>query len=78
MSEVLGTIKILDGKIITKKEGLVEIWSRWGNGDENSFIVYDGIRYRLMKSDGDSLSKVDRYKDEEESDDDVSFFRDDF
>ena len=42
MSEVLGTIKILDDRIITKKDGLVETWSRW-SGDENSFIVYDGV-----------------------------------
>ncbi len=77
MSEVLGTIKILDGKIITKKEGVIETWSRW-TGDENSFIVYDDIRYKLMKSDGESLSKIEKYQDEEDTDDDVSFFRDDF
>ena len=76
MSEVLGTIKILDDRIITKKDGLVETWSRW-SGDENSFIVYDGVRYRLMKSDGDIVRKTDIYSDEDE-DDDTPFFREDF
>ena len=43
MSEILGTIKITDDRIITKKGDLVETWSRW-SGDDTIFIVYDGIR----------------------------------
>lgn len=49
MSEIVGTIKILDGKIITKKNDVVETWSRWGNGDDKFFITYDGITYKLLK-----------------------------
>lgn len=46
----MGTIKITEDRIITKKEGLEEIWTRWGNGDEGKFIVYSGIRYKLLKT----------------------------
>lgn len=49
MSEIAGTIKILDGKIITKKNEVIETWTRWGNGDDKIFIVYDGITYKLLK-----------------------------
>ena len=78
MSEILGTIKILDGKIITKKEGVTETWSRWLTGDESTFIVYDGITYRLVKSDGDVSASKKKYLEEDDSDDDVPFFREDF
>jgi hypothetical protein len=50
MSDIMGTIKITEDRIITKKEGLEEIWTRWGNGDEGKFIVYSGIRYKLLKT----------------------------
>jgi hypothetical protein len=50
MSEILGTIKITDDRIITKKGELVETWSRW-SGDDSIFIVYDGIRYKLLTSE---------------------------
>ena len=50
MSEILGTIKITDDKIITKKEKISETWSRW-SGDDSIFIVYDGIRYKLLKQE---------------------------
>ena len=43
MAEIVGTIKILDGKIITKKNDVIETWTRWGNGDDKFFITYDGI-----------------------------------
>ena len=47
MGEILGTIRITDDRIITKKGELVETWSRW-SGDDTIFIVYDGIRYKLL------------------------------
>lgn len=77
MSEILGTIKILDGRIITKKGSVVETWSRWGIGDDTQFIVYDGITYRLVKSDAELSSNRSKYLDDE-SEDDVTFFRGDF
>jgi hypothetical protein len=50
MDEILGTIRITDDRIITKKCELVETWSRW-SGDDTIFIVYDGIRYKLLKQE---------------------------
>lgn len=50
MSEILGTIKITDDRIITKKGDVIENWSRW-SGDDSIFIVYDGIRYKLLKQE---------------------------
>jgi len=50
MSEVLGTIKITDDIIITKKGELVETWSRW-SGDDSIFIIYDRVRYKLLTSE---------------------------
>ena len=47
--EIVGTIKILDGKIITKKNDVIETWTRWENGDDKFFITYDGITYKLLK-----------------------------
>jgi len=73
MAEILGTIKILDGKIITKKEGVTETWSRWLTGDESTFIVYDDITYRLVKSDGDVSTSKKKYLEEDDSDDNGPF-----
>ena len=50
MSDVVGTIKINEERIITKKDGIEEVWTRWGNGDESRFIVYGGNRYKLLKT----------------------------
>lgn len=77
MSEILGTIKILDGKIITKKGDVTEVWSRW-TGDGNQYIVYDGITYKLMKSGGEVVENKRNYFDEESDDEDLNIFRDDF
>lgn len=77
MSEILGTIKILDGKIITKKGDVTEVWSRW-TGDGNQYIVYDGITYKLMKSGGEVVENKKNYFDEESDDEDLNIFRDDF
>ena len=46
MSGVLGTIKIKDFKIITKKEGITETWSV-SQGDESKFIRFRGRIYKL-------------------------------
>lgn len=50
MSTVVGTIKITEDRIITKKGNVIETWTRWGNGDEGRFIVYNGDRYKLLKT----------------------------
>lgn len=50
MTKILGKIKISEDRIVTTKNGLTETWTRWGNGDENVFIVYQGNRYKLLKS----------------------------
>ena len=50
MSEILGTIRITDDRIIIKKGEVIETWSRW-SGDDSVFIVYDGIRYKLLKQE---------------------------
>ena len=56
MSENLGTIKILEGRIITKKNDLTEIWST-GGGDPFNYIVYNGITYRLLGGKEDKVVK---------------------
>jgi len=50
MSNVVGTIKIGEDRIITTKGNSVDTWTRFGNGDEGKFIVYNGVRYKLLKS----------------------------
>ena len=42
MSEILGTIKVLEGRIITTKNGISEIWSR-GGGDTTTKKKYEEI-----------------------------------
>ena len=69
MTEIVGTIKILDGKIITKKNDVIETWTRWGNGDDKFFITHDGITYKLLKyqeteSKNESFDEDDDYEDE--------------
>jgi hypothetical protein len=46
MSEEIGTIRFLEGKIITKKEGVTQVWTKNG-GDPNSFIVWNDTIWRL-------------------------------
>lgn len=48
MGEILGKIQILEDKIITTKENIVETWAKYA-GDETKFIVYKNIRYKLLK-----------------------------
>ena len=64
MSENLGTIKILEGRIITKKNDLTEIWST-GGGDPFNYIVYNGITYRLLNGKEDKSLVIPKKKYEE-------------
>jgi hypothetical protein len=50
MSKVVGTIKISDLKIVTKKEGKVEVWSLT-HGDDTKFITFRGRIYKLLSED---------------------------
>jgi len=50
MSQVVGTIKISELKIITKKEEKVEVWSLT-HGDDTKFIVFRGRIYKLLSED---------------------------
>jgi hypothetical protein len=70
MSEDLGTIKILEGRIITKKNDLTEIWSR-GGGDPLNYIVYDGLTYRLLNGKEEKSEVKKKY---EEIEDDLDEF----
>lgn len=50
MSQTVGTIKITELKITTKKDGQTEVWSL-NRGDERKFIVYKGKVYKLVSED---------------------------
>lgn len=50
MTDIVGRIKITEDQIITIKKEQIQTWTRWGNGDENNFIVYNGCRYKLLKT----------------------------
>ena len=50
MSNVVGTIKIGEDRIITTKNNSIDTWTRFGNGDDSIFIIYNGNRYKLLKS----------------------------
>ena len=74
MGEILGTIKVLEGRVITKKNGVEEVWSR-GGGDPNHYILVKGLTYRLLNGknqESDTIKKV------EEVDDDIDFDNDDY
>ena len=63
MSENLGTIKILEGRIITKKNDLTEIWST-GGGDPFNYIVYNGNTYRLLNGKEDKTVVIKKKYEE--------------
>ena len=44
----MGTIKFLEGRIITEKEGIKDVWVMFGE-KTNQFIVHNGISYHLKK-----------------------------
>jgi len=68
MSEILGTIRILEGRIITKKNGVEEVWSR-GGGDPNNYIIYNGLTYRQLNGKNQEISEpVKKYQEIEEND----------
>ncbi len=73
MSEILGTIKVLDGRVITKKNGVEEIWSR-GGGDPNNYILYKGLTYRLLNNKGQELEPIKK----QDIDDDLDIEDDDY
>lgn len=50
MSQIVGTIKISELKIVTKKEGKIEVWSLT-RGDESKFIVFRGKAYKLVNEE---------------------------
>jgi len=79
MSENLGTIKILEGRIITKKNDLTEIWST-GGGDPFNYIVYNGITYRLLngKEDKSLVTPKKKYEEIEEEIDNLDDLEDPF
>jgi hypothetical protein len=66
MSENLGTIKILEGRIITKKNDLTEIWSR-GGGDPFNYIVYNGLTYRLLNGKEEKSEVKKKYEEIEDN-----------
>jgi hypothetical protein len=55
MNRTLGTIKILDDKIIIKKDGLTEVWVKWSDENSDKFITYGGLTWRL---ESDKKSKI--------------------
>ena len=79
MSENLVTIKILEGRIITKKNDLTEIWST-GGGDPFNYIVYNGITYRLLngKEDKSLVTPKKKYEEIEEEIDNLDDLDDPF
>lgn len=73
MSEILGTIRILEGRIITKKNGVEEIWSR-GGGDPNSYIIYNGLTYRQLNGKSEPVKKYQEIEKDDDIDDDMELF----
>jgi len=76
MSEVLGTIKFLEGRIVIKrKDGSVETWSRAGS-DNINFISYQGYIYKLLKNNETEVKEpIKKYQEIEDDDieDDYSY-----
>jgi len=73
MNDSLGTIKIMEGRIITKKDEKTEVWSQ-GGGDPNNYIVYNGLTYRLLN--GNSEKTYLAKKKYEEIEDDIDNLED--
>lgn len=73
MAEVLGTIKFLEDRIITKKNGVEEVWKKTivlGT----QYIKYNGYNYSLIT--GNFIEEVeDNFED---VDDDVDIWEDEF
>lgn len=73
MSEVLGTVKFLEDRIITKKNGVEEIWRRQSQLG-NQYIQHNGYFYTL--SSGESIEKVDDDFDEDINETDLDIWDD--
>ena len=56
MSNIVGTIKISELKIVTKKEEKVEVWSLT-HGDDTKFILYRGRIYKLLSEDNSNIEE---------------------
>jgi len=59
MSNVVGTIKIGEDRIITTKNNSINTWTRFGNGDDSRFIIYNGNRYKLLKSKETEVEEIE-------------------
>lgn len=59
MSNVVGTIKIGEDRIITTKNNSIDTWTRFGNGDDSIFIIYNGNRYKLLKSKETEVEEIE-------------------
>ena len=75
MSENLGTIKIMEGRIITKKSDITQVWST-GSGDPYNYIVYNGITYKLLGKESDKVVEVVKKKKYEEIEEDIENLED--
>jgi hypothetical protein len=75
MGENLGTIKIMEGRIITKKSDITQVWST-GGGDPYNYIVYNGITYKLLGKESDKVVEVVKKKKYEEIEEDIENLRD--
>ena len=64
MGENLGTIKITEGRIITKKSDITQVWST-GGGDPFNYIVYNGTTYKLLNGKESEKEIVVKKKYEE-------------
>jgi hypothetical protein len=64
MGENLGTIKIMEGRIITKKSDITQVWST-GGGDPFNYIVYNGTTYKLLNGKESEKEIVVKKKYEE-------------
>ena len=75
MGENLGTIKIMEGRIITKKSDITQVWST-GGGDPYNYIVYNGITYKLLGKESDKVVEVVKKKKYEEIEEDIENLED--
>jgi len=75
MAENLGTIKIMEGRIITRKSDITQVWST-GGGDPYNYIVYNGITYKLLGKESDKAVEVVKKKKYEEIEEDIDNLED--
>ena len=75
MGENLGTIKIMEGRIITRKSDITQVWST-GGGDPYNYIVYNGIAYKLLGKESDKAVEVVKKKKYEEIEEDIDNLED--